>query len=247
MCFLATLCLIGAFIATFVVKLMKYEDTWYVGRAVAESTKTRAWRFMMAAPPYPVLDPDGQSRKQFIDDMKEITGERGDVTFSISLDPKLPEISDEMTKLRHSSLADRLAAYIECRVADQRTWYAKKSKMSIAAESKAFGWMCGAQIAAIVVSLYAIYDNQPTSGSVGVLASVSAAVLAWMQVKKYQETGKAYEIASEELGFAESLAKDISTEDQLSDFVIDTESAISREHTLCVARRGGAPRQARSL
>lgn len=238
MSFLATASFILALLATLFLKQRKYEDTWYVGRAVAESIKTRAWSFMMATDLYPMGDPDTDSTKRFVDDLKKIMAEKGDVTFASNLNVAKPEISEAMWNLRGAQLKDRLTAYIKCRIVDQKVWYANKSQKSIEAEEDAYWWMFGSQGAAVMVSIWAIYAKQPTSGFVGVLAAISTAVMAWLQVKKYQETGKAYEIASEELGFAEELGKSVNTESELSKFVRDTESAISREHTLWIARKG---------
>jgi hypothetical protein len=58
-----------------------------------------------------------------------------------------------------------------------------------------------------------------------------------LQVKKYQETAQSYSVTSQELGFIEALARTVSTEEQFSLFVENAEFAISREHTLWIARR----------
>jgi DNA-binding transcriptional regulator of glucitol operon len=72
---------------------------------------------------------------------------------------------------------------------------------------------------------------------VGVLAALSSCILAWLQVKKYQETAQSYSIAHDELGLIETLAANIRSEEALATFVQDAENAVSREHTLWIAKR----------
>ncbi len=229
--------LISALLATLFLKQRKFEDIWYVGRAVAESIKTRSWSFMMATDPYPQSDTDAVVTEKFIASTRKILKEKGIISFETEVEASKPEISDAMWSLRRQSLEVRLATYVQCRIADQKVWYAQKSRSSLKSERTSFLFMSGAQTLAVLVCVADIYYRLPTSGLVGVLASVTTSILAWLQVKKYQETGKAYEIASEELGLAEELAKCVSSEADLSGFIRDTESAVSREHTLWIARK----------
>jgi hypothetical protein len=74
-------------------------------------------------------------------------------------------------------------------------------------------------------------------GAVGVLTSLCASLLAWMQVKQYQELSQSYAIAAQELGLISALAKHSQSEADFSAFVADAETAMSREHTLWTARR----------
>jgi len=50
------LALAGTFLAAFVLRFVghsaSYDDDWFTGRAVAESAKSDAWRYMMRVPPY---------------------------------------------------------------------------------------------------------------------------------------------------------------------------------------------------
>jgi hypothetical protein len=74
-------------------------------------------------------------------------------------------------------------------------------------------------------------------GAVGVLTSLCASLLAWMQVKQYQELSQSYAIAAHELGLISVLAEHGQSEVDFSAFVADAETAMSREHTLWAARR----------
>ena len=71
----------------------------------------------------------------------------------------------------------------------------------------------------------------------GVAAAAVAAGAAWTQTRQHSAVATAYALASQELAAMGSLASRITSEAQLSQFVNDTETAISREHTLWRARR----------
>jgi hypothetical protein len=48
----ATILFLGTLFIMIWLKVYKPDDIWYNGRAVAESVKTRSWRWMMRAEPY---------------------------------------------------------------------------------------------------------------------------------------------------------------------------------------------------
>ncbi len=52
------------------LRVKRPDDIWYNGRAVAESVKTRAWRWMMMAEPYKDGDKPEDDSRRFINDLK---------------------------------------------------------------------------------------------------------------------------------------------------------------------------------
>jgi hypothetical protein len=54
------------------LRVNRPDDIWYNGRAVAESVKTRAWRWVMRAEPYEDTENIEIVSKQFINDLKAI-------------------------------------------------------------------------------------------------------------------------------------------------------------------------------
>lgn len=72
---------------------------------------------------------------------------------------------------------------------------------------------------------------------VGLFTTLSAASLSWLQVKRHQELKQAYTTTSNELNMILSLADNINNENDFSKFVLDSENAVSREHTLWLAQR----------
>jgi hypothetical protein len=71
----------------------------------------------------------------------------------------------------------------------------------------------------------------------GTFSTLAAAAMAWLQVKRYQELAQSYLLAAHELGLIEAQSLHVHTEVELSAFVANAENAISREHTMWVARR----------
>ena len=72
---------------------------------------------------------------------------------------------------------------------------------------------------------------------VGLLTTISASALSWLQLKQHQELKQAYTTATQELNFIVTLTDQLTTEDSFSKFVLDSENAVSREHTLWLAQR----------
>jgi hypothetical protein len=71
----------------------------------------------------------------------------------------------------------------------------------------------------------------------GFFTCVASALIAWLQLKQHKELAQSYAVAEIELGFIEEKARHVMTDREFSDFVSDAENAISREHTLWIARR----------
>ncbi|HEY4380554.1 MAG TPA: DUF4231 domain-containing protein [Acidobacteriaceae bacterium] len=228
---------VGAFVSTFILKERKFEDTWYLGRAVAESVKTRAWSYMMAAQPYPLAKPPSEVDSAFIADIRKIVHEAPSITIVRAKGKTRDEITAGMRKVRNSSLPERMTTYLSCRIIDQRDWYSDKSIANANKESNIFVAVLCSQFVAAIVALMGVINNYPVSGSASVLATISSCFIAWLQVKKYQETAQAYSVASRELGLIAALAESITDEANAAKFVEESESAVSREHTLWIARR----------
>jgi hypothetical protein len=68
-------------------------------------------------------------------------------------------------------------------------------------------------------------------------AAMANAFVAWPQVKQHESVAQAYAIATMDLGLIQEQGARIEGDAQLAAFVADAENAISREHTLWVARR----------
>lgn len=234
---IAAIATLAAFVITTILSTRNFEQAWYTGRAVAESVKTRSWSYMMRGERYPSSISFAEADKRFVEDLGDILKQAGPLVFKTALVPSTPQISAMMREVRESAITNRLSIYLQCRVQDQSEWYRLKARRSARLEKSFFLCMQALQVISFVTIGYALYHKTVTSGGVGLLAAISASVIAWLQVKKYQETAQAYAITHQELLSVEALASSVTTEGDLAQFVQDSENAISREHTLWVAKR----------
>lgn len=219
------------------LKFKKPDDIWYNGRAVAESVKTRSWRWMMQAEPYQETGNYDVVSKQFINDLKSILFQNRSLSYELTssagvLDP----ISKKMNTIRCLPLQDRLKIYQEQRIKNQADWYSKKSLFN---KKRAFQWFCvsiALHSIAILMLLYRI-KNPSASVPVEVIATASGAVLTWLQARKYSELNSSYGLTAHEILLIKGEALSVNSEGKFSEFVVNSESAFSREHTQWAARK----------
>lgn len=219
------------------LKVTRPDDTWYNGRAVAESVKTRAWRWMMQAEPYDASDSAEVVSKKLISDLKTILEQNRSLSALLTANEGIRDpITSEMKAVRGYSFQDRLKVYLDQRVKDQATWYASKSVYNKGKSRQWFLTSVCLHVSVIVMLLYRIKD--PTiSLPVEVMAVAAGAVLTWLQAKKHNELNSSYALAAHEIGLIRGEGLSVKGERELSEFVIDSESAFSREHTQWSARR----------
>jgi len=72
---------------------------------------------------------------------------------------------------------------------------------------------------------------------VEVVATAAGAVLTWLQAKKHNELNSSYSLAAHEIVLIKGEALSVQSEKDLSEFVLDSENAFSREHTQWTARK----------
>lgn len=219
------------------LKVRRPDDLWYNGRAVAESVKTRTWRWMMCAEPYHETESLEIVSKQFINDLKAVLNQNRSLSQEFRPDAGIYEpISPKMFAIRQLPLDDRLNIYKDQRVNNQATWYSAKSQFN---KRRARQWFWGSvalHATAISMLLYRIKD--PTLGlPVEVVATAAGAVLTWLQAKKHNELNSSYALTAHEIVLIKGEALSVKSERDLSDFVISSETAFSREHTQWAARK----------
>ncbi|MFH4621423.1 DUF4231 domain-containing protein [Vibrio furnissii] len=219
------------------LKVQKPEDTWYNGRAVAESVKTRAWRWMMKAEPYESDGPNQQVQKEFLNDLKAILNQNRALSHELEWTPDLGEaISDAMTHVRSLPWEKRLEVYVSERIDNQSLWYSKKSQLNKRLAKNWFVFSIILHSLAILLLLYRIKEPS-TSLPIEVVATAASAVLTWVQAKKHNELNSSYTLAAHEIVLIKGESVSVTEESRLSEFVINSESAFSREHTQWVARK----------
>lgn len=219
------------------LRVKRPDDLWYNGRAVAESVKTRSWRWSMRAEPYQNCENIETVSKQFINDQKSILRQNRSLSETLDSSSGINDpISDIMRKIRDLPISARLEIYKTQRIENQARWYASKSLFN-KKRARLWFWMSVLfHSVAIGMLLYRIQDPSLLL-PVEVIATAAGAVLTWLQVKKHNELNSSYALAAHEIGLIKGESLSVKSEKDLSDFVLDSENAFSREHTQWTARK----------
>lgn len=230
--------LLLSLILTVVLKSKKYEDIWYQGRALAESCKTLTWRFISCSEYFEVNLSVVEAKERFVNRIKDLSKEFGEL--SKTMDSRILNhsiITDKMIELRSQNILDRKNYYIANRVEDQKEWYSSKAEYNIRKYNVWFLVIILSQVISLVsiVSLIKCPDNN--WNFVGLFTTISSSAISWLQLKQHQELKQAYTTAVQELNFIVTLSEGVTTDEELSKFVLDSENAISREHTLWLAQK----------
>lgn len=228
----------GSLFLLVLMEFRHYDRTWYSARAVAESVKTRAWRYMMRTEPYQGEACDESSRTAFLDDLQEILDENRDVTKELSGESATYNaISKKIEAVRSLDIGERLSVYRKHRVENQRDWYCRKASFNRNQGRNWFICIVTANGIAVACALLRIafpgWFYLPT----GILAVCAASAISWIQAKRYKELSTSYALAAHEIAIILDKLPMIQSEDSLSKYVSDTENVFSREHVQWAARR----------
>jgi hypothetical protein len=221
-----------------VLRATRYEKLWFDCRAVAESVKTAAWRYMMQAPPYDRAENEGHADTGFLKDLGNIQEARPGVSAHLAgLVSGATQISDAMRRTRVLPLDERKKIYLRDRLVDQKTWYEDKARTNRSSASVWFWTVAGLQGVALCLAI--VQSDAPllSIDPVPTIMAVAAAFVAWTQAKRHDELTQSYSLAAQELSSLEALAPRVSDPKSFQAFVNQVEGAISREHTLWMARR----------
>lgn len=227
-----------AFVASlfFTLKLGadRAEERWYRGRAIAESIKTLAWRYAVGGDPFAssldALDAD----RLFVDRVDEVV-KKAD---QLQLAPVVGEqITAAMRELRGQTLADRRESYCIGRVDDQMHWYANKAAAN---GDSARRWSRAAAASNVIGILGsgARFLGWVEFDILGIAAAAAGSATAWVQLKQHRILASSYALASQELSLVRERLAGVADEDAWSLEMSDAEDAISREHTMWLARHG---------
>ena len=147
------------------------------------------------------------------------------------------QITDAMKQMRNLCFEERKGLYISERIDDQRKWYSGKAE----ANQKSVYWLFAAivisQVFAVISAIAMVRWPELSMNPTSILITLATAFLAWMQMRRHQELAQSYGLAAQNLGFIHEQGIGIKSEDELSMYVMNSENAISREHTMWLARR----------
>lgn len=219
------------------IRIYRPDDVWYNGRAVAESVKTRSWRWMMRAEPYLDCEDIEIVRKHFINDLQTILKQNKNLIKQLDSDASIEDpISNKMTKIRGLSLTERFDLYRIQRITDQALWYTKKSKSNKKWATIWFWSTVALHGGAIILLLYNI--KEPTLKlPIESIAVIASSILTWLQAKKHNELSSSYSLTAHEITLIKSETNRIDKESDFSEYIMNCENAFSREHTQWFARK----------
>lgn len=225
-------------VLTVILKTKKYEDVWYQGRALAESCKTLTWRFVCCSEYFESSLDIIEAKRRFVERIRELSDEFKELSIAMnSRTLNLPIITDKMLEIRAYNLDARKDYYIKNRIEDQKKWYADKAEYNSEKYNLWFWCVIVSQAISLISIVFLIVNPDFNWNFVGLLTTISASALSWLQLKQHQELKQAYTTATQELNFIATLTDQLTTDDSFSKFVLDSENAVSREHTLWLAQR----------
>jgi hypothetical protein len=227
-----------SFMLTAMRKALKPEKLWYSGRAVAESAKSLAWRYMTGADPYPVSLPPAEADGRFIADLQSLVKDQGQAALGFgSAFSDRPQITPRMRQVRASPLDERRQVYVAARINDQRKWYGAKARRSQTVANRYFVVIQVSQALTLAATVLLLSSLGSRWNLGGVFSALASALIAWLQVRQHEELAQSYSLAALDLGFIEEQAASVATDQELAAFVASAENTVAREHSLWIARR----------
>ncbi len=220
------------------------ERVWYQARALAESVKTLAWQYSVGGGEYAIGAP-GNAEARFLDELRGILEPMKRLDMAASLPLQISQITTAMSTLRRAPLSDRCAVYLEDRIRDQHDWYRGKSRMNSRRAKRLIGISLAIQFGGVVVGGFIAFTTFDVD-FLGIAAAAAAGVTAWQQARDHESLAEAYALTARDLTLVHTEAETTMSRSSFTDrtwaeFVDSAEQAVSREHTVWLARRGAVP------
>jgi hypothetical protein len=224
----ALIAALGALIIQLSGVVVRAERSWYDARAAAESIKTSSWEFSVGGEAFRLGDIRAEVRFEslmhsILSGLSRFDVPHKGLTSSGS-------VTGDMKAARASSLVERAELYQRARVDDQISWYSAKSLWNRRRNRQFVVVASAFQIAAVVFGIFRV-NGHFGPDLLGIFSTGAAALLAWMQAKKYANLSEVYAVTSHEVNLVSNSG--------WAQAVHDAEAAFSREHTMWLARRQG--------
>ena len=212
----------------------KPEEDWYNGRAAAESARTLAWKYAMNSAPFPRSLGEAEAAEKYLRRLRQVLEQLNGA--------KLPppaasdaELTVAMRQMRAAGIDVQRQAYKRDRIEDQIAWYGRRS----GDHQKSANWWLGVAISSSTAGLVAagVKFYAIDADLLGVFAAIASSAIAWNQLNQHRNQSTAYAIAARELNIIRA-GIDTVQDAEWPEFVADSEEAISREHTMWLARHG---------
>lgn len=173
--------------------IINFEQKWYKYRAVTESIKTTTWKFAMKAEPFNGSE-EINDVKQYIGYIRNIIK---DSKYAIKTETLKNLEGDTFSvclkSIREMNYEQRRYLYVEQRIEEQRTWYAKKS---IYNKRLGRAWAVAILIFYVLsLTMTAFLAKDPTQATslpTELITTIISALIGWVQIKKYNELSASY-------------------------------------------------------
>jgi hypothetical protein len=227
----------GASLVTTGLWIFRHAETnWYDGRAAAESVKSLTWKYAVRGDPFSTSTGEAEvAYRSAIEGLVEELRELGS-------DVRAPDVaarSAALDAVRSAPLAHRRDVYRAQRVTQQRDWYARRARDHRVSSHRwhiaMFGCQSAGTVGALLKALGSIHADV-----LSLLATAAVAAAAWVTAGDFVRTARAYDFAALELDGVLDRLDAAGSEDEWASFVADAEQAMSREHTVWLARRRGS-------
>jgi hypothetical protein len=230
----------GAFIAALASSLLiatrRWERLWYATRALAESAKSLSWKFVAGVDPFPATLPAADVARHFARALHDLVHNSRHLPASLapSLDEPLPR---PMLDARSAPIPLLRDLYLAQRIDNQHSWYAGNAIKNRRHRRIWFLLVILFHLAAILAALWLIVDPLSPWHLAALFSTIASAILAWGQVKRFEELALAYARTAHELSRLSAHAATITTQPELSALVTTTESTLSHEYTTWLTHR----------
>jgi hypothetical protein len=222
----ATLAVSGA------LRIGKFDDRWFRCRAYAENLKSIAWQYVMSQ-----NNTNDVNATRYLSELN-------------SLRERLPDLQRELVRFENSGhlittwmvtfhdlpIETKAALYREQRLEDQIAWYSIKGRRNSEMEDRWFWSIFIIEFAAVACSAIQSWQLMKFN-PVGGIAAIGTALIAWSQIKRYSDLGTSYAIAAADLRGISEVHNAVTSQAELDLMVHEVEIAVSREHSMWLARR----------
>lgn len=232
---LQVLVLLLALACSAYLSMHKPDKHWYNARVTAESIKSITWRYISKAGPYDC--PGTMAENLFIERIGELVKQNNNIAHLLNAHLEKPLISDAMRLNRRGTLSERKERYYHGRIQDQLEWYAAKARFNRRMASGFFLGLFACNACAVLFAVVRIQYPQITNWPTDIFVTSAAAILSWIQSKRFSELSASYTLTANEIALVKEQASRPSSDREFSEFVGDAENAFSREHTQWLARK----------
>jgi hypothetical protein len=232
---LALLGFLAALFAEIMLWTQRPEHDWTAGRAIAEDTKSLAWRFSVGGNPFPMSMPLPEAKRLFQRRINEVVARDG---AGLSFRKAGELATAEMIALRGRTLEERRKAYLEDRIGDQQRYYSLSAEKHRVRANRLRTLLVIGELIAIVLAAGRGFGRWDVDIS-GVMAAVVASGAAWLGLRQYEKLRLTYSIAANGLALLNDRLADL-PENEWAIAVTDAEESFHRENAAWLASQPSA-------